>query len=594
MRARGLLLAAAALAFLLLWRFLPRAPGRPDVLLITLDTVRADAVGPGTPALHSFLAEATHFVRARTPVPLTLPAHLTLLSGLEPRSHGVHENLVPPLPRDRGFPLLAEELGRAGYRTAAFVASPVLGARTGLDAGFETFEAPEPADFWSGAQGDLPAEERVKAPLAWLAARGREAPFFVWVHFFDPHVPYLAFDGDARRRPTREGDAPASLYGGEVRRADAAVERLLAAVDPGTIVVIASDHGEGLGEHGEATHGTLCHGATADAFLAVRAPRLARGASDTSPRSLADVAPAVRSLCGIAPSPGDGVSLLEARDGRVVVTESLRAYRTYGWAQVFAATDGRFVLAEAGPRLDLFDITLDPGELRPLVPEGHEAYEPLDRALAAYRQGASREPQGAYMTGSPYGHAVRPLAGYLPRAGNAALKDPGQGFRFVDAIAVAKVLIHRGKERRDARALEQAIGMLQGLAAEDPGNPAPHLYLCHAQGRLGWVRGLPELHRAAARSAKDAIDRGYRVAPLLYDLLYESIEAGAAGDLRAALAVALAEPIHPDANCAELAREMERRLIEAGDDEGVGMARRFLERCRAAGEFGQGGDLRVR
>jgi len=117
----------------------------------------------------------------------------------------------------------------------------------------------------------------VKAPIAWLGARDRSAPFLLWVHFYDPHVPYLPFAGDARRRASREGDAPRELYLGEVRRMDAAVERLLAAVDPSTIVVVASDHGEGLGEHGEATHGTLCYGSTADVLLAIRAPSLPPG-----------------------------------------------------------------------------------------------------------------------------------------------------------------------------------------------------------------------------------------------------------------------------------------------------------------------------
>lgn len=159
-----------------------------------------------------------------------------------------------------------------------------------------------------------------------------------------------------------------------------------------------------------------------------------------------------------------------------MITESLLAYRTYGWAQVFSATDGRFSLVESGPRLDLFDLAADPGETRPIKPEGHAAYERLDRAIAAYREGAAREPQGAYMAGSPYGHAVRPFASYLARAENGKLRDPEAGFAFAARMAAAKSLIHLGKERRDAAALEQAIKILRELAAEDTENPAPHLY----------------------------------------------------------------------------------------------------------------------
>jgi hypothetical protein len=365
-----------------------------------------------------------------------------------------------------------------------------------------------------------------------------------------------------------------------VRRADAAVERLLAAADKETIVVIASDHGEGLGEHGEATHGVFCYGATTDVFLAARAPALRPGASVGGPRSLCDVAPTLREWCGLAPQPTDGVPLGEARDGRVVVTESILAYRTFGWAQVFSATDSRFTLVEVGPRLDIYDLAHDPGEVHGLKPEGHAAYERLDGALLAYRQGGSREPQGAYMAGSPYGHAVRPLTGYLPRAENARLKDSAMGFRFAEGMAVARTLIHRGKDQRDARALERAIEMLKGLAAEDPQNPAPHAYLCHARGRLGSLLGRGDLHRDAARSAKDAIDRGYRVAPVLHDLLTESLAAGDPEDLRAAIAAALEASIHPDPKCAELAEQVERKLREAGDSEGAAEAQRFVERCR--------------
>jgi hypothetical protein len=258
-------------------------------------------------------------------------------------------------------------------------------------------------------------------------------------------------------------------------------------------------------------------------------------------------------------------------------------YRTYGWAQVFAATDGRYSLVESGPRLDLFDLAADPGETRPMRPEGHPAYEALDRALDAYRKGGGTELSGPYMAGSPYGHAVRPFASYLTRAENAALKDPETGFSFAEKMAAAKSLIHLGRERRDARSLEQAISILTELSAGDPRNPAPHLYLVHAQGRLGWVLGKPELHRAAARSAKDAIELGYRVAPLLFDLLDESLAAGDPKDLRAALEVAVKEPIHPDSKCAELAARMGLELEKAGDTAGADLARRFLDRCRRLG-----------
>ena len=122
-----------------------REDTRPDVLVITIDTLRVDAVGPGrhTPALNAFLAGATHFPDARTVTPLTLPSHLSLFTGLLPARHGVHANVSEALPKDRRFSLLAEEFKQAGYTTAAFVAAPVIGRSTGIDAGFEIFESPE-------------------------------------------------------------------------------------------------------------------------------------------------------------------------------------------------------------------------------------------------------------------------------------------------------------------------------------------------------------------------------------------------------------------------------------------------------------------
>jgi hypothetical protein len=368
---------------------------------------------------------------------------------------------------------------------------------------------------------------------------------------------------------------------------DAAVGRLLAALPDDAIVVIASDHGEGLGDHGEATHGVLCHGETADVFLAVRAGALEAGAVDDTPRDLVDVAPTLRAWCGLAAQPGDGALLTTAPD-RVLVTESLLSYRTYGWGQVFAATDGRYVLVESGPRVELFDRESDPGETSPLDPIGHPAYERLDRALHAYRAGGAtdREPDGPYFSaGSPYGHAVRPLSQYLTRPENAKLADPQLGFAFRDRMSRAKRLIYTGFKTRRADLLRAAVDDLQALAREDPENPAPQLYLTHALGRLGAVTGDRQWNRAAAEAARASIRLGYRVAPLLHDLLYESLQGGALEDLRAALDIAARGDIVPDVKCAELVVRSALVLAAEGDRDALPLARRVLDRCeRAVGE----------
>ena len=215
----------------------PREPSeedtRPDVLVITIDTLRADAVGPGrlTPALNEFLAGATHFTDARTVTPLTLPSHLSLFTGLLPARHGVHGNVAQGLPEDRRLRLLAEEFKKAGYATAAFVAAPVIGRSTGIDAGFEVFEGPDYTTE-AGSFITLSAHEQKAAFTAWLERRPADRPFFAWVHFYDPHDPYEPFGGDARRPATTRDDSARVRYAGDVRRVDAVVETLLAAVGP--------------------------------------------------------------------------------------------------------------------------------------------------------------------------------------------------------------------------------------------------------------------------------------------------------------------------------------------------------------------------
>ncbi|MFQ5845970.1 MAG: sulfatase, partial [Planctomycetota bacterium] len=459
----------------------PRARG-PDVLILTIDTLRADAAGrgKGTPAIEAFLDEATHFTGARTVVPLTLPAHVTLFSGLLPAGHGVHDNAVSPFTAGRGFPLLAEEFRDAGYATAAYVAADVVGPDTGIDAGFETFGALEsPAHRAAFAYPQ--ASFRVEAPLRWLKERTADRPFFLWVHFFDAHWPYNAFPGDERRAPTRASDSPRARYDGEVRRVDAAVERLLHAVPKEAVVVIASDHGEAFLEHGEFGHGRLCYGTTLDILLAVRGPGLEGGRVDTSPRGLCDVAPTLREWCNLSPRPHDGAPLT-GPPLPAVVSESLFGWRAHGWGQCLAASDGRFTLVESGPRLELFDRESDPGENRPLDPEGHEAYEHLDRAIQELRsRSAAREDPGLIPEVIlPYGSGRRPVKGYLPRDHNARLVDPVARAGYAARLDRLIFRQRLSRANRDVEDLIKIVAGLRRLADEDPGDPAPRFQLALA------------------------------------------------------------------------------------------------------------------
>ncbi len=559
MRKRHLvaLLIACGISLPLLAR---REDPRPSFLIVTIDTLRADAAGRGrgTPTIEAFLDGATHFPRARTPAPLTLPAHVSLMSGLAPSRHGIHDNCAPPLPSPaaRGFPLLAEEFRDAGYETAAFVAREVVAPRTGIDSGFASYDCPDYESAARRACDYLPAEKRVEAPLAWLAGRSRRRPFFAWVHFFDPHAPYLPFAGDALRPGTRAGDPPAALYQGEVRRVDAVLARLLAALPPNTIVILASDHGEALGENGERTHGTLCHAATCDVFLAIHAPGFTPGSMDTRPSSLCDIAPTLRALGRLAAQESDGAPLWEAPQG-IVISESLLAWGVHGWGQCFSATDGRFTLVEAGPRLELFDLASDARESRPIDPCGHEAYEALDRALETMRGGSRTPGEGGDPVGaiSPYGMTRRAFVSYLPRGENARLKDPRPRIPFWDSLDLLVTDLTGAADAGDVATIRQGIARIEAFVREDSDSPYLRFLLLRLHGWVGATLGSATSYARAAEAGRQAMERGYAQALVLFLTLHSGLRSERPDRLDAIVEAVEAAGCSVDAACAGLLRE---------------------------------------
>ena len=278
-------------------------PHRPfNVLLITVDTFRADRLGGNTPALAGLAREGIRFDSADSPVPLTLPAHASLMSGLLPLHHGMRNNGVSAFPAARQT--LATAFG-SSYRSGAFVGSFILDHRFGLDRGFERYDD-EIVRNVTDSSGTFDAERRggevVDRALAWLRQNDAR-PFFAWVHLYDAHAPYAP-------------PAPyPQTYDGEVAYVDAQVARLLAAVDRGnTIVVVVGDHGEALGEHGELTHGLLLYEPTLHVPMIIAAPSLSPRVIRT-PVSTVDLAPTIASLAGIAFPAVDGRDLA-LRNGR--------------------------------------------------------------------------------------------------------------------------------------------------------------------------------------------------------------------------------------------------------------------------------------
>ncbi len=348
-------------------------PAVRSALLITLDTTRADALGclggleQGTPSLDALAAEGVLYTQARTVAPVTLPAHSSMLTGLFPPRHTVRTNSRLALPQEAVT--VAERARERGFQTSAFVAASVLSASFGLDQGFERYDeppvpdVPDPLHFAS-----RPATEVADAACAWIEALDPERPFLAWVHFFDPHQPYAAPERFVQQAG---GDA----YRGEVAYMDHEVGRVLAALarrglDGETLVIVVGDHGESLGEHGEATHTTLAYSATIRVPLIVRYPdRYRQGERSDEIVSVADVGPTLVEALGLgAPGDIDGQSLYRRSvpGERGVYFESYYGFLSFGWSPIVGWADkrGNYLYSS---RPEFYDPGADPREQRDLI-----------------------------------------------------------------------------------------------------------------------------------------------------------------------------------------------------------------------------------
>lgn len=345
-------------------------PERPALLLVTLDTTRADALAPeadaaATPAFGALAARGVRFTQAYATAPTTLPSHASMLSGLYPGEHGVHENGRRLSER---VPLVAERLRELGYATAAFVSGFPLKSPFGLARGFDLYD-----DEFDAGKTERSARETTDRALAWLA-KSDPRPRFLWVHYYDPHEPYAPPEPFRSRFP----DDP---YQGEVAAMDHELGRLLAAFEAsrggrGTGVLVAADHGEGRGEHGEMLHGNLLYQGVMRVPLVVAGDGLAP-ATRSAPVSLRQVR---ATLLGLAGDDADG-SLLSPGAGPVLA-EAMQPFLNYRWQPQVMGVAGRQKLILSG-RLELYDVVDDPGETRDLA--GSVAPDrALSRAVAGY------------------------------------------------------------------------------------------------------------------------------------------------------------------------------------------------------------------
>lgn len=491
----------------------PRRPAaRPSILLITLDTTRADAIGPeaigvSTPAFNAIAARGRRFRQAYATVPETLPSHASMLTGLYPAGHGLHEN-ARYFPASQ--PLVAEQLQQAGYRTAAYVSSFVLARRFGLARGFEVF------DDQLGASGtaERSAQATTDAALAGLGADGG-TPRFVWVHFNDPHTPY------APPEPFRTQYAT-SPYRGEVAAMDQQIGRLVQAFEQRTAgphaIVIVADHGEGLGEHGEQTHGHLLYQSTMHVPMVMVGPGITAGTSDT-PVSTRRIYHTLLDWAGL----GSAHSLRpdSLTDDEAVLGEAMKPFLEYGWQPQVMAVRGRHKAILAG-RVEGYDLATDPQE-RLDIAAGPQLPESVRNALYDYpvpTPGASPEPASL---GADDRQKLASLGyvsgGATPVIRKDAPRPADMVSLLVDVERVSTMFV-RGQ-------YAQAVPLLLRIRAKDPYNLDATLRLATAYSSLG--RG-GEADAMFARAAE--------IAPSSPDVkVYRALHQARGADWRAAVPV---------------------------------------------------------
>ena len=460
--------------------------GRPSILLVTLDTTRADAIGPdarevSTPAFNALAERGRRFRQAYGTAPETLPSHSSMMTGLYPAGHAVHEN-GRRLSGDP--PVLAERLRQAGYRTAAFVSSFVLARRFGLARGFDVYDDEQPKGFAERAAGPT-----TDAALAHLA-RDEARPLFLWVHYFDPHHPYAPpepFRGRYARKP----------YLGEVAAMDDQLGRLVQAferrVAGAAAVVVAGDHGEGLGDHGESQHGNLLYQSTMLVPLLLVGPGVAPSVSD-EPVSTRRVFDTVLDWAGL-----ESAHSLRGAEVEVVLGEAMKPFLSYGWRPQVMAVEGRHKVILAG-RPEVYDLGSDPAETRDLA-AGAKLSEAMRAALRDYPL-PSRGPVAAATLGEEERRKLASLGYVSAGAPPPVRKDaprPADMSHLFDLMEKASGLFV-------AEEYAAAIPLFRKILAGDPWNLDAELRLATAHSALGHEGEAAAAFARAGKIAPDSPD----------------------------------------------------------------------------------------
>ncbi len=553
----GLGLAAAVAAHA---RLEPVSPGeapspRPNLVLITLDTTRADHLGcygwthAHTPNLDALAHRGALFERCDTAAPITLPSHATILTGLFPPRHGVRDNGTFTLPAR--VETAATRLHAAGYDTAAVVSAAVLARRYGLDRGFRIYDDDLGAPSAAGAEpSERTAEATTAAALAALSKL--HAPFFLWVHYFDPHEEYRPPE-----RLARALDGPNRLYDGEIAFADEQIGTLLAALPSATDVVAVGDHGEMLGERGELTHGLLLYAGARRVPLILAGPDVPAGHRVPCLVRTADVTPTLLAWARVtAPEPLDGSPLLPLPAApdcrRMSYTESYLPFFAYHWYPPRALSDDRQLFLRS-PEASLYAIAEDPSETRDAAAAQPAAVRSWERRLEELLAAAGERPEGevSERTSASKEEARKLLSlGYLEGGGglvDPSLPDPR---RRTD---IAREL-HEATRQMQQEQFAEALPSLKSVLRRDPRNFTALTLAARCLQETGrCAEAVPLFERASQENPRSEVP----VVDGAGCLLTLGRKDEALGEFRRALALDPAQ--------SESAANLARLLAEGGD-----------------------------
>jgi choline-sulfatase len=493
-----------------------QAPPIPrNVVLVTIDTLRADRLGcygsrnVETKHLDSLARDGAMAPEATVAVPLTRPSHVVLFTGLDPSASGIRDNVSPPLAPDRKT--LAQVFRGAGFETAGFVSSIVLSSQSGLNRGFDTYgdsfaTGDDDARFLNSIQKR--GDETLSLALGWLDAH-HSRRLFLWIHLYDPHDPYDPPEPYATRYSQRPYDGEVAWTDELIGRLDDAITRL--GLRENTLLVVTSDHGEGLGEHGEPTHGFFLYQSTLRVPLLLRGPGIPAGTRLPVTARTVDLFPTLLEFAGVPIPEGlrlSGRSLARAFQGRerpreeAAYAESLLPLLHFGWSDLRMLREGRYKYIEA-PRAELYDLKEDPHETTNVAPTQAPRAAALRGELRRRLENERKDVDAA-----PSGTTVPPdlleklgALGYLgagsAAAGSSAGADPKDK---IEDFKVVNHLVRDGLVRLRRKDYAGSIERFRELKARGIESFEVHYYLARGLVGLGRCRdALPEFDAALDR-----------------------------------------------------------------------------------------------